>query len=212
MNMYLTTKGTWSKGKEDLLCWMKRSLFEEKQALRQLYMKLDKFMLDSSFSRCNSNHHVYLQSSRMVTLLFLLMEGLSIKKVNDIKKILAKRFSIKYLCKAWQLLGMQITPYKKARNCGCLREDIARRCWRNLIWRMQNRWPQLLVVSLSFQRSMVQRRKRRRDTWRNLYIYIYIYSFVIRSLLYLMVSMRSDIAHDVEVVSRIFMKCPRKEY
>ena len=47
------------KGKENLFCRLKKSLCGLKQALRQRYLKFDKFMTKQGYSRCDSDHCVY---------------------------------------------------------------------------------------------------------------------------------------------------------
>ena len=47
------------KGKENLVCRLKKSLYGLKQAPRQWYLKFDKFMIEQGYDRCHSDHYVY---------------------------------------------------------------------------------------------------------------------------------------------------------
>ena len=47
------------KGKENLVCRLKKSLYGLKQAPRQWYLKFDKFMTEHGYDRCHSDHCVY---------------------------------------------------------------------------------------------------------------------------------------------------------
>ena len=47
------------KGKENLVCKLKKSLYGLKQAPWQWYLKFDKFMDKNRYSRCHSDHFVY---------------------------------------------------------------------------------------------------------------------------------------------------------
>ena len=47
------------KGKENLVCMLKKSLYGLKQAPRQWYLKFDKFMTEQGYDRCHSDHYVY---------------------------------------------------------------------------------------------------------------------------------------------------------
>jgi hypothetical protein len=47
------------KGKENLLCKLKKSLYGLNQDLRQWYLKFDRFMTEQGYNRCHSDHCVY---------------------------------------------------------------------------------------------------------------------------------------------------------
>ena len=49
------------KGKEKLACRFKKSLYGLKQAPRQCYLKFDRFMSKQGYTRCHSDHCVYLK-------------------------------------------------------------------------------------------------------------------------------------------------------
>jgi hypothetical protein len=50
------------KGKENLVCRLKKSLYGLKQALRHWYLNFDRFMIEQGYSRCHSDHCVYFKS------------------------------------------------------------------------------------------------------------------------------------------------------
>ena len=47
------------KGKKNLVCRLKKSLYGLKQALRRWYLKFDKFMIEHGYTRFHSDHYVY---------------------------------------------------------------------------------------------------------------------------------------------------------
>jgi hypothetical protein len=47
------------KGKEYLVCRLKKSLYGLKQAPRKWYLKFDRFMTKHNYSRCHFDHYVY---------------------------------------------------------------------------------------------------------------------------------------------------------
>ena len=47
------------KGKENLVCKLKKSLYGLKQAPRQWYLKFDRFMQEHGYNRCHSDYCVY---------------------------------------------------------------------------------------------------------------------------------------------------------
>ena len=60
------------KGKENLVCRLKKSLYRLKQDPRQWYLKFDKFMIEQGHDRCHSDHCVYfkrLDNGRYIILL-----------------------------------------------------------------------------------------------------------------------------------------------
>ena len=47
------------KGKEHMVCKLKKSLYGLKQAPRQLYNKFDSFMVGHRYTRTNADHCLY---------------------------------------------------------------------------------------------------------------------------------------------------------
>ena len=81
------------KGKEKLVCRLKKSLYGLKQAPRQWYLKFDNFMYEQGYTRCHSNHCVYLKNqndgSYIILLLYvddMLVAGSNMQEINVLKK------------------------------------------------------------------------------------------------------------------------------
>ena len=102
------------KGKENLVCKLKKSLYGLKQAPRQWYRKFDNFMCSNGFTRLQADHCCYMKNfdnSYIILLLYvddMLVAGSSIEEINELKKQLSKRFEMKDLGAAKQILGMRI--------------------------------------------------------------------------------------------------------
>jgi hypothetical protein len=47
------------KGKENLVCMLKKILYGLKKAPRKWSLKFDRFMTEQGYSRCHSDHCVY---------------------------------------------------------------------------------------------------------------------------------------------------------
>jgi hypothetical protein len=47
------------KGKDKLLCRLKKMLYGLQKSLRQWYFKFDKFMIEQGYSRWNFHYYVY---------------------------------------------------------------------------------------------------------------------------------------------------------
>ena len=59
------------KGKENLVCRLKKSLYGLKQAPKQWYLKFDRFMAEQGYSRCHSDHCVYFKKTRKWKIYYL---------------------------------------------------------------------------------------------------------------------------------------------
>ena len=111
------------KGKEQLVCKLKKSLYGLKQAPRQWYKKFDTFMVDHGYTRAIADHCVYFKrypDGRFVFLLLyvddMLIVGPDKSLIDDLKKKMYTSFNMKELGPARQILGMQITRDKKAKK------------------------------------------------------------------------------------------------
>ena len=106
-------EGFIEKGKEGLVCRLKKSLYGLKQAPRQWYKKFDSFMLEHGFQRLEADHCVYFkryyQRKYIMLLLYvddMLIAGHDKNKINRLKKDLGRKFAMKDLGPAQQILGM----------------------------------------------------------------------------------------------------------
>ncbi|RVX02202.1 Retrovirus-related Pol polyprotein from transposon TNT 1-94 [Vitis vinifera] len=102
------------QGQENLVCKLRKILYDLKQAPRQWYKKFDNFMHRIGFKRCEADHCYYFKSfdnSYIILLLYvddMLIAGSDIEKINNLKKQLSKQFAMKDLGAAKQILGMRI--------------------------------------------------------------------------------------------------------
>ena len=102
---------------------LKKSLYGLKQAPRQWYLKFDKFMSEQGYTRCHSDHCVYLKKkndgSYIILLLYvddMLVAGSNMQEINVLKRKLENSFAMKGLGAAKQILGMRITRDSKNRK------------------------------------------------------------------------------------------------
>ena len=116
------------KGKENLVCRLKKSSYGLKQALRQWYLKFDKFMTEQGYDRCHYNHCVYfkrIDNGRYIILLLyvddMLVVGFNMQYINVLNRKLDKSFVMNYLGVAKQILGMRITRDMKNHKLTFLR-------------------------------------------------------------------------------------------
>ena len=86
-------KGFTIKGKEHLVCRLKKSLYGLKQALRQWYKKFDSFMVEHGYDRIASDHCAFVKKffngEFIILLLYMdgmLIVGRDIGKIDKLKK------------------------------------------------------------------------------------------------------------------------------
>jgi hypothetical protein len=201
------------KGKENLVCRLKKSLYGLKQAPRQWYLKFDRFMTEQGYNRCDSDHCVYFKrlenGSYIILLLYvddMLVAGSNMQDINVLKKKLANSFAMKDLGAAKKILGMRITRDRKNRKLtlsqGKYTEKVLER------FRMQNAKPVSTPLASHFKLTKEMCPKTQEEIE---YMSRVPYSSAVGSLMYAMVCTRLDIAHAVGVVSR-YMNNPGKEH
>jgi len=90
-----------------------------KQVPRQWYLKFDRFLMSSGFTRLHTDHCCYFkwfENSYIILLLCvddMLVVGSSMKEIVNLKAKLTKEFSMKDLGPAKKILGMRISERKK---------------------------------------------------------------------------------------------------
>ena len=92
------------KGKEDLVCRLRKSLYGLKQAPRQWYKKFDSFMINHGYARTTSDHCVFVkyfaENDFVILLLYvddMLIVSRNVGEINKLKKELSKSFAMKDL-------------------------------------------------------------------------------------------------------------------
>jgi len=133
------------KGREKLVCRLKKSLYGLKQAPRQWYLKFDKFMSEQGYTRCHSDHCVYLKKendgSYIIFLLYvddMLVAGSNMQEINVLKRKLANSFAMKDLGAAKQILGMRITRDRKNRKLTLSQNEYIQKVLKDLTCKMKN--------------------------------------------------------------------------
>ena len=62
-----------NKGKENLVCKLKKSLYGLKQAPRECYHKFNSFLLSQGYKRSDIDHYLYTKQAKNCTLLILIL-------------------------------------------------------------------------------------------------------------------------------------------
>ena len=112
------------KGKENLVCKLKKSLYGLKQSPRMWYQKFDTYVLSLGFLRSKSDHCVYYKSENGHTLIIvlhvddMLFIGNGKRMISDMKSQLAVQYEMKYLGAARYILGLRSLEIELAKIFG----------------------------------------------------------------------------------------------
>eukprot|EP00253_Pinus_taeda_P033307 PITA_33307 len=107
-------KGFTVKGKKELVCKLKKSLYGLKQSPRMWYQKFDTFIRGLGFTRSKADHCVYFKliGDRVIYLVLyvddMLLVGNDKEIIQVLKTQLSSKFDMKYLRAANYILGMEI--------------------------------------------------------------------------------------------------------
>jgi hypothetical protein len=110
------------KGKKELVCKMKKSLYGLKQTPRMWYQKFDTYMLVIGFTRSKEDHCVYskLIGDHLIYLVLyvddMLLIGNKKEIIQDVKTQLSSKFDMKDLGASNFILGMEIKRDRKRRK------------------------------------------------------------------------------------------------
>lgn len=201
------------KGKENLVCCLKKSLYGLKQAPRQWYKKFESFMIDHDFHKTHSDHCVfvknYSEGDFLILLLYvddMLIVGQDTKKIASLKKSLSKSFAMKDLGSAREILSMRITRDRKNKKLWLSQEKYIEKVLDR--FNMRKAKPVSSPLAGHMKLSIYQCPTSEKDKQEMKKV---TYASAVGSLMYAMVCTRPDIAYSVGVVRR-YMSNPGKEH
>ena len=102
-----------------LVCLVKKSLYGLKQAPRAWYVKMDSFLLDTSFSRCHYDPNVYTKKvGNHLIILVLYVDDIILtcsdpKLITHVKSSLKQTFEMSDLGHLHYFLGLQVLQTKE---------------------------------------------------------------------------------------------------
>ena len=170
-------------------------------------------MSEQGYTRCHSDHCVYLKRKNdgnyIILLLYvddMLVTGSKMQEIKVLKIKLVNYFSMKDLGATKQILGMRISRDRKNHKLTLSQNEYIQKVLKR--FNMQNEKPVSTPFASHFKLSkeMCPKTQEEMD-----YMSKVTYASTVRSLMYAMVCTRPDIAHAVGVVSR-YMKNPGKEH
>jgi hypothetical protein len=200
------------KGKKELVCKLKKSLYGLKQSPRMWYQKFDTYILGLGFVRSRADHCVYSKqvgNHFIYVVLYvddMLLVGNNMDVIKEVKSQLSSKFDMKDLGAANFILGMEIK-----------RDRANRKLWLNqrkyvetILQRfnMHGSKPVKVPIPIGVKLSTDQCPKTQEEEEDMSHV---PYASAVGSLMYAMVCTRPDIAHAVGVLSR-YMSKPGKEH
>ncbi|CAA7059133.1 unnamed protein product [Microthlaspi erraticum] len=206
-------EGFVKKGKEDLVCRLKKSLYGLKQAPRQWYKKFKSVMGEHGYKETTSDHCVFVQvfgdDDFIILLLYvddMLIVGRNVSRIQELKKHLSQSFAMKDLGPAKQILGMRIVRDRGERLIHLSQEKYIEKVLRRFHMDKSKvvSTPLAAHFRLSSQQSPSTELEKQ-DMAR------VPYASAVGSLMYAMVCTRPDLAHAVGVVSR-FLSNPGRDH
>ena len=136
---------------EEELVWLKIGS-------KVMVSKFDRFMSEQGYTRCHSDHCVYLKSqndgSYIILLLYvddMLVVGSNMQEINALKRKLANSFAMKDLGAAKQILGMRITRDRKNRKLTLSQSEYIEKVLKR--FNMQNAKPVSIPLASHFKLS-----------------------------------------------------------
>ena len=201
------------KGKENLVCKLKKSLYCLKQALREWYHKFHSFMLSQGY-RCNNiDHFLYTKKATDGYLLILilyvddmLLARSSMDEMATLQSKLNDTFDMKDLGHANHILGMQIMRDRQKKLLYFSQSEYVDKVLR----RFNMEGGKTVCVPLASYLKLCQSDCPKSDAEKAEMAKV-PYSSAVGSLMYAMICTRPDIAYAVGVVNT-YMSNPGKKH
>jgi hypothetical protein len=200
------------KGKKELVCKLKKSLYGLKQSPRMWYQKFDTYILRLGFVRSRVDHCVYSKQVGnhfiYVVLYFdvmLLVEN-NMDVIKEVKSQLSSKFDMKDLSAANFILRMEIKRDRANRKLWLNHRKYVETIFQR--FNMHGNKPVKVPIPICVKLSAYQCPKTQEEEEDMSHV---PYTSAVGSLMYAMVCTRPDISHAVVFLSRYISK-PWKEH
>ncbi|GJT44281.1 retrotransposon protein, putative, ty1-copia subclass [Tanacetum coccineum] len=185
------------------VCLLKKLLYGLKQSPRQWYRRFDEYMLSNGFKRSSYDSCLYYRSYAPCECIYLLLyvddmliACKSKAEIGSTKSLLKKEFYMKELGEAKKILCMEIVRDRSRKILRVSQSGYVSKILNN--FRIDNRKSVKMPLGGHFKLSLKDCPVRDCDVEKMSKV---PYANVVRSLMYLMVCTRPDIAYAVSVVS-----------
>ena len=208
-------EGFAQKGKEDLVCRLKKSLYGLKQAPKQWYQKFDMFMQSQGFKRSDEDPCLYVQHLRdnqaLMLILYiddmLIVAGHDKNDIVNLQKRLCSQFDMKDLGNANHILSMRITQNRKQKLLYLSQKEYVHKVLERFSMQKGKSISTQLPTYLKLSKDNCPKIDEEKAFMEKV-----PYASVVGSLMYVMVATRRDLRLQVGVVSRFMSNLGRKNW
>lgn len=207
-------EGYEAKGKEDMVCLLKKSLYGLKQSPSQWNKRFDGFMKDQGFRQSPYDQCVYVSGEDVKSMIYLLiyvddmlLVSKSMEVVQRLKDSLSKEFEMKDLGAATRILGMDILRNKKEETLKLSQGKYIEKVLST--FNMANCKHVTTPLGAQFKLRSLDEKE---EIMEPPHMVDIPYASTVGNLMYAMVGSRPDIAHAVGVVSKFMGKPGRKHW
>ena len=200
-------------GKEEDVCHLKKSLYGLKQSPRQWYKRFGTYMIQLGYNRSPYDYCVYHSKATNGSSIYLVLDVddmlIAVKHKADVQKLkylLSAKFETKDLGPAKKILGMEIYRDRSQKKLFLSQKGY--------IQKILSRFDMSTAKAIdtpSATNAHLSVAFAPRTTEEKEYMSRVPYASAVRSLMYVMVCIRLDLAHAVSFVSR-FKGEPGKEH
>ncbi|GKE55032.1 retrovirus-related pol polyprotein from transposon TNT 1-94, partial [Tanacetum coccineum] len=205
--IYMSQLEGFDNSRRDHVCLLKKSLYGLKQSPRQWYKRFDSFMVSNGYIRNQFDNCVYSKKVFGDSYVYLYVDDMLIAAknmvvINDLKAFLKSGFEMKDLSAAKKILGMEIWRDRKAGRFWVYQEKYIEKVLQAFFVDQSKPVSTPLAAHFKLDRSTIPGTDKEVK-----YMKTVPFSSTVRSLMYVMVCTRPNLAHVVSVVSR-FMANP----
>jgi hypothetical protein len=198
------TEGFVQNRSKKFVCRLKKSLYDLRQSPRQWYKKFDSFVVSQNYTRSEYDHCIYfkkLNNGIFIILVlyvdYMLLERKIITEINRLKAQMARTFNTKDLGVTRKILGMEIFKDTRNGNLWLSQQKYVDKIL--LRFGMNNVKPVSIPLASHFKisSSFCPSTKEEKE-----YMSRIPHANAVGSIMYVMVSTRTNISHAVRVVSK----------
>jgi hypothetical protein len=200
------------KGKKELVCKLKKSLYGLKQSPRMWYQKFDTYILGLGFVRSRDDHCVYSKqvgNHFIYVVLYvddMLLVGNNMDVIKEVKSQLSSKFDMKDLGAANFILGMEIKRDRANRKLWLNQRKYVETILQRFNMHGSKSVKVPIPIGVKLSADHCPKTQEEEEDMSHV-----PYASAVGSLMYAMVCTRPDIAHAVGVLSR-YMSKPGKEH